>query len=104
MGAQLAWIAHLILIEEVKEGLDKALKVFGIIIFLFGLFLLLRNPIAGLIVMFIGILILICYSGSRSGRDGKISGNYERLRQQAYWNAYLNPNNPNNPNSVWQYY
>jgi hypothetical protein len=81
---------------------------FGIITFLFGLLLVYGSPIAGLIVMFIGVLM--CYGGSRSGRGGGIS-NMDRYRMQ-YGNpnnpnnpnSYLNPNNPNNPNSFMKRY
>jgi hypothetical protein len=96
---------------------------FGIITFLFGLLLVFRSPIAGLIVLFLGVLM--CYGGSRSGRQTTLIGsgdasniqgrmsnvqreeeerrqaeNRRRAQQQWwYWNTYLNPNNPNSPNS-----
>lgn len=97
--------------------MGKTLKIagwfFGILTILFGLLLVPWNPIAVLIVVFIGVLM--CYGGSRSGRtsmsyvrggQSNTQGTEEerrkaerrtRAQQFAYWNTYLNPNNPNSP-------
>jgi hypothetical protein len=75
------------------EELGKAGLFFGIITFLFGLFLLFESPIVGLIVMFIGILI-ICGSASGGG-SGSAGGS--RSDDISRWSA-LSPYNPNSPN------
>jgi hypothetical protein len=68
------------------EELGKVGLFFGIITFLFGLFLLFESAIVGLIVMFIGILI-ICGSGSGGGSRSDHISRY----------SALSPYNPNSP-------
>ena len=90
-------------------GLGKVLMIavrfFGITIFVFGLLLTCGSPIAGLIVLFVGVLM--CYGGSRSGREGNVIGGgiseIERIRRISYANN-LNPNNPNNPDCFMKRY
>lgn len=95
------------------SGLKAVGWFFGILSILFGLLLLSGNPIVGLLVIFLGVLM--CYGGSRSGRTttsyvSNCTSNAEeteeerrkaesrtRAQQFAYWNTYINPNNPNNP-------
>lgn len=74
------------------EELGKVGLFFGIITFLFGLLLLFESAIVGLIVMFIGILII--YGGSRSGGDG--SGSGSRMDDMSRYSG-LSPYNPGSP-------
>jgi hypothetical protein len=59
---------------------------FGILFILFGLLLVYAaGPIAGIIVMFLGVLI--CYGGSRSGRqpttfDGGSMSNIQTMEEE----------------------
>lgn len=99
--------------EELGKSLMIAGWFFGAITFLFGLFLLFGSPIAGLIVMFIGVLM--CYGGSRSGRGGisntdmpprSFPGTSYTNNPNSYYNpnnpyGFYSPSNPNNPNGYY---
>jgi hypothetical protein len=76
------------------EELGKVGLFFGIITFLFGLFLLFESAIVGLIVMTIGIGII--YGSSRGG-GGIGSGGGSRSDDISRYGA-LNSSNPNSPN------
>ena len=56
------------------EELSKVGLFFGIITFLIGLFLLFESAIVGLIVMFIGILIICGSASGGSASGGSASG------------------------------